>query len=169
MKKICFLSSLIFALLLPQAWSAEPEALVVQGPAGTNQLTYQQVEDGKLLVSVTDAQDSPMMGLTAKDFIIRQGVRSAKITGVEPLATNKDVGLNIVMVVDNSASMRERKAIEPLLEALEALYQIIRPIDNLALVVFDDGTSWRWTGNSCMHKFYSPRMSVSCAHRSKSV
>ena len=54
------------------------------------------------------------------------------------MATSKEVGLNIVLVVDNSASMRKRKAIWPLLEALESFYQFVRPIDNISIVVYDD-------------------------------
>ena len=138
MKKIAIFSLMILSLMLQQAWSAEPEPLTVQGPANTRKLTYQEVEPGKLMVSVTDEQDKPIMGLSTKDFLIHQGNRSAKITMVEPLATSKDVGLNIVLVVDNSLSMRDRKAVEPLLKALEAIYGIIRPIDSISMVVYDD-------------------------------
>jgi outer membrane protein OmpA-like peptidoglycan-associated protein/Mg-chelatase subunit ChlD len=138
MKKLSLLFFLAFLLIFQQAWSAEPDPLVLQGPAGAQRLTYQQIEQGKLMVSATDAQDNPIMGLTAQDFSIHQGNRSAKITLVEPLATSKDVGLNIVVVVDNSASMRDRKAIQPLMDALDALYGVIRPIDKICMVVYDD-------------------------------
>ena len=62
------------------------------------------------------------------------------------MATSKDVGLNIVLVVDNSVSMRDRKAVEPLLEALDAIYGIIRPIDNISIVVYDDKQSIQVNG-----------------------
>ena len=143
MKKICFFSFVFLILFFQPAWSAEPEPepLMVQGPAIAQRLTFQQIEEGKLLVSVTDGQDNPIKGLSANDFAIHQGIKSAKVTLVEPLATSKDVGLNIVLVVDNSISMRDRKAIEPLLQALEAIYGIIRPIDNISIVVYDDKQS----------------------------
>jgi outer membrane protein OmpA-like peptidoglycan-associated protein/Mg-chelatase subunit ChlD len=129
---------MLFTFIIPNTWTASAETFTVDGPASAHRLTFQEIEAGKLLISVTDAGDNPLMGLTTKDFTIRGGVRTAKIVSVDPLATSKDVGLNIVLVVDNSASMRERKAVEPLLEALEALYGIIRPIDKLSIVVYDD-------------------------------
>jgi outer membrane protein OmpA-like peptidoglycan-associated protein len=132
---------MMVALVFQAAGSAQTEPLVVQGPAGARQLTFQAVEAGQVLVSVTDGQDNPIMGLSTEDFSIHQGIKSAKVTRVEPLATSKDVALNIVLVVDNSISMRDRKAIEPLLEALEAIYGIIRPIDSLSVVVYDDRTT----------------------------
>lgn len=138
MKKIFYASIGILALVFQQAWCAEPEPLTVQGPATARHLTFQQMADNKLLVSMVDKQGNPVMGLGIDDFQIRQGIKSAKVTQVEPLAINKDVGLNIVLVVDNSSSMRKRKAIDPLLEALEAIYEMLRPIDNMAVVVYDD-------------------------------
>jgi len=138
MKTIFYACIGILVLAFQQAWCAEPEPLTVQGPAMAEHLTFQQMEEGKLLVSMADKQGNPVMGLGIDDFQIRQGIKSAKVTQVEPLAINKDIGLNIVLVVDNSASMRTRKAIDPLLEALEAIYEMIRPIDNLAVVVYDD-------------------------------
>ena len=138
MKKIFYSSVMILALVLPHAWCAEPEPLTVQGPPTAAHLAFQETVDGQLLVSVADKQGNAMMGLGVDDFHIRQGIKTAKVTQVEPLATSKDVGRNIVLVVDNSLSMRERNAIDPLLEALEALYQMIRPIDRMAVVVYDD-------------------------------
>jgi outer membrane protein OmpA-like peptidoglycan-associated protein len=46
--------------------------------------------------------------------------------------------LNIVFVVDNSFSMKERRAVEPLLTAMDEFFKTVRPIDNIHLVVFDD-------------------------------
>ena len=44
--------------------------------------------------------------------------------------------LNIVLVVDNSYSMKERKAIKPLLAALDEFFNSLRPIDNVSIVTF---------------------------------
>ena len=40
-------------LSIGAAWADQPEAFSVQGPANTHQLTYQEIEEGKLLISVT--------------------------------------------------------------------------------------------------------------------
>ena len=138
MRKIQFMTLVLSFCLLQTVWADHHETFTVKGPADAQRLSFQEIEDGKLLVSVTDKAQKPIMGLMIKDFNIMKGNKTAKVIDVEPLATSKDVGLNIVVVVDNSKSMRVRKAIDPLLEALEALYQIIRPIDKIAVVVYDD-------------------------------
>ncbi len=141
MRKSYLTTLLLLTCLIHIAWADQPEAFSVQGPATARRLTFQEIEEGKLLVSVTDKEEKPIIGLTLNDFSILKGQRTAKVVNVEPLATSKDVGLNIVLVVDNSLSMKERDAVQPLLEALEAFYQIIRPIDTIAVVVFDDNKS----------------------------
>lgn len=125
---------------LKAAPAAEPQppALDLAGPETAGQVVYQTMEDGRLLVSVTDRNEAPIMGLTATDFSLRQGTKSARILSVEPLATSKEVPLNIVLVVDNSKSMKHRKAIEPLRAALNAFYEMLRPIDQITAVVFDE-------------------------------
>ena len=115
-----------------------PPALNLLGPETAAQVVFQTMEDGRLLVSVTDRDEVPIKGLTAKDFSLRLGTKSAKIVSVEPLATSKEVPLNIVLVVDNSKSMRIRQAIEPLRSALNAFYKMLRPIDQVTAVIFDE-------------------------------
>ncbi|MBW2285820.1 MAG: OmpA family protein, partial [Deltaproteobacteria bacterium] len=44
---------------------------------------------------------------------------------------------NIVLVLDNSYSMKKRNAVRPLLNAIEEFLKIVRPIDNIQVVVFD--------------------------------
>jgi len=138
MRNIYLATLLLITCVIQSAWAAPEKNISIEGPANTHRLVYQEIEEGKLLVSVTDKDEKPLMGLTPADFNIREGQRTAKIVSVESLATSKDVGLNIVLVVDNSVSMRDRKAVQPLLEALEAFYEIVRPIDNIAVVVYDD-------------------------------
>ena len=50
-------------------------------------------------------------------FKSKKDPKSSKILSVAALAGSEDLGLNIVLVVDNSFSMKERKAVEPLLAA----------------------------------------------------
>ncbi|MGD9249500.1 MAG: OmpA family protein [Desulfobacteraceae bacterium] len=140
MRKISMTTLLLSLCLIMSTWAAEeePDIFSVKGPDNAQRLSFQQIEEGKMLVSVTDQQDRPIKGLTIEDFTILKGARKTKVVSVEPLETSKDVGLNIVLVVDNSASMRDRKAVKPLLEALESFYKIIRPIDDISIIVYDD-------------------------------
>jgi outer membrane protein OmpA-like peptidoglycan-associated protein len=112
--------------------------LELMGPALATKLSFQEVAAGKLVVSARNEADEPIMGLSPADFQLGKGDRQAKILSVEPLETDMDIPLNIVLVVDNSFSMKQRGAVEPLMEALEAFYKTVRPIDNVHTVVFDE-------------------------------
>ena len=94
------------------------------------------IDDGRALLSVSDAANNPMLGLTSSDFVVTEGRRTAKIISVQPIAESLEVPRNIVLVLDNSYSMRERDAIKPLLAGVDELLKIVRPIDRVQVVVF---------------------------------
>jgi len=136
MRHVCLILFLILSCSFQSAMAAGD--ISVQGPPLAHRLNFTEIENEKLLVSVVDANDEPLLGLTKDDFKIVKENRTAKVVDVMPLETSEEVGLNVVLVVDNSASMKQRKAIGPLLEALEAFFGTLRPIDNVAIVVYDD-------------------------------
>jgi len=136
MRKIILFSMILVMLGFYTVGQAQEE-LQVAGPENVSKLTFQALEENNLLVSVLDAEENPILGLMQKDFIIKKGPKTAKILSVEPLGESKQVGLNIVLVVDNSSSMQRRRAIQPLLSALEEFYSTVRSIDNVHAVVFD--------------------------------
>ncbi|MEE4262090.1 MAG: OmpA family protein [Desulfobacteraceae bacterium] len=102
------------------------------------QLSYNLIEEGKVLVSTMDAQGKPIRGLKPEDFTVGRGIQKATILSAESLESVKDIPLNMVLVIDNSFSMKERQAVEPLLLALDEFLKTIRPLDNIYLVVYDD-------------------------------
>jgi outer membrane protein OmpA-like peptidoglycan-associated protein len=138
MKKT-FLTSLILVLSMmnySNGIAAEDIKVVVRGhKAGLN---YRQLDDGKLLVSVLDSNEEPIRGLTPEDFMVGSGIQRAEIISAAPLETTEEIALNVVLVVDNSFSMKERHAVTPLLSAMDEFFKTVRPIDNIHLVVFDD-------------------------------
>lgn len=134
-KKIAFLLAAISLLAAGFGLAADP--IEVLTPAFQGKVVFQVIDDKSLLVSVKDAQNNALRGLKAEDFLVRGANRKARILSVEPLEGSEFVPLNIVLVVDNSASMKERQAIEPLLSALEEFFKTLRPIDNVSIVVFD--------------------------------
>jgi len=101
-------------------------------------LSFQVVDEGKLLVSVLDGNEEPIRGLTGADFMVGSGIQKAEILSAAPLETTEAVPLNIVLVVDNSFSMKERHAVQPLITAMDEFFKTVRPIDNIHLVVFDE-------------------------------
>jgi outer membrane protein OmpA-like peptidoglycan-associated protein len=138
MKKI-LLSALvlIFAVVnFNTGFAADDIKVVVRDQKAT--LSYQMIDEGKLLVSALDAGENPIRGLTAEDFSVGSGIQKAEILSAAPLETTEEVALNIVFVVDNSFSMKERRAVKPLLTAMDEFFKTVRPIDNIHLVVFDD-------------------------------
>ena len=139
---LSFLLSLAFILgvfNLAIGFAAEDIKVVVQGHQA--KLNYQVVDEGKLLVSVLDAKEEPIRGLTVNDFKVGRGIHRADILSAAPLETTEEIALNIVFVVDNSFSMKERHAIKPLLTAMDEFFKTVRPIDNIHLVVFDNDPS----------------------------
>ncbi len=106
-------------------------------PGHDAKITFQEIDVNKILVSALDAQENPIKGLRPNDFKIEKGGIKANLTAVEVLKTREDVGINYVLMVDNSLSMKKRKAVEPLLSALDEFLKIIRPIDRVEAVVFD--------------------------------
>lgn len=95
------------------------------------------IDEGRILVSATDFNNNPIKGLKAEDFIVKQGNKRARVITAETLETKREVGLNIVLVVDNSFSMKERNAVKSLLSALDEFLKIIRPIDRIEVITFD--------------------------------
>ena len=85
-----------------------------------------------------DPAGNPILGLQPKDFVLGQGIRKARILSAEPMASTKALPVNLVLVIDNSFSMYERQAIQPLLAALDELLKDVRPIDTIHAVVFSD-------------------------------
>ena len=125
-------------LIVSQAFATEKKDLEISvtNPGARVQVD-RMVEEGKLVVSVEDAEEHPLLGLSLKDFVIRQNGRQADVISVAPFSEEFDVPLNIILVLDNSDSMQKRNAVEPLKAAAEELLKIFRPIDRVWLVVFD--------------------------------
>ena len=151
-KKISFLLVAVSLLVAPNCLAAEP--LEVLTPALKGKLAFQVIDEKSLLVSVKDAKNNPVRGLTSDDFVLQSGNKKARILSVEPLESSKSVPLNIVLVVDNSASMKERRAIKPLLTALDEFFKTLRPIDNISIVVFDKKETMQVKGYNLNIKTY---------------
>jgi outer membrane protein OmpA-like peptidoglycan-associated protein len=96
------------------------------------------ISDGRVLVDVTDVGEKPLLGLQVNDFSVTQSGRMAKVISVQPISESMDVPRHIVLVLDNSFSMYERKAIKALLAGVGELLKTVRPIDDVQMVVFDN-------------------------------
>ncbi len=131
-------NTLLFAgmLLLYGISCLAAESIEVITPGHKAKLTHQVINETSLLVSVKDAQNNPIKGLKPEDFVVKSGKREAQIQSIESLETSEFIPLNIVLVVDNSYSMKQRHAIKPLLSALDKFFETLRPIDNVTVVVF---------------------------------
>jgi outer membrane protein OmpA-like peptidoglycan-associated protein len=150
MKKItfCVIFILILGFYFSNCFAAEDLQVLMRDVKGN--LTYQASGENKVIVSALDGENNPIRGLTPKHFLIEQNGKKARIVSVEPLEAIEKVSLNIVLVVDNSLSMKRRGAAEPLLSALEELFKIVRPIDNIHMVVFDDNRDLK-VGERMLH------------------
>ncbi len=115
-------------------------------PALTAQVSFRPFSENQLQVRVLDQQGEPIAGLGVADFVIKRDGKTARTLSVTSLLTEKSVGLDIVVVVDNSSSMKQRKAIEPLVAALDTLLEKVRPIDQVTMIVFDENNRIRIGG-----------------------
>jgi outer membrane protein OmpA-like peptidoglycan-associated protein len=141
MKKIVSILCLLLAVFSWVGVGLALDTLDVQALRPKAKLSFQPLDQGKLLVSVQDKDGEAILGLKKEDFSIKQGPKIAKILSVEDVQEQRNIGLNIVLVVDNSYSMEQRKAVEPLLTAMNSFFSLIRPIDNVHVVTFvDPGT-----------------------------
>jgi outer membrane protein OmpA-like peptidoglycan-associated protein len=113
----------------------------ITGPSNTKSLLVHSSDEDSALISVLDADNNPIQGLQKDDFSILKGNRATKILSATPLSITEQVPLNVVLVVDNSSSMKTRNAVTPLLNALEEFYKTVRPVDNIHAVVFDDANT----------------------------
>ncbi len=97
-----------------------------------------ELDDTSVLLSVRDTDKNPMFGLGSRDFAVTSGAKTGRITAVEPESESLDVPRNIVLVLDNSDSMRQRHAVAPLLAGVDEVLKIVRPIDRVQVVVFSN-------------------------------
>ncbi len=133
-----------FPLAIASIAGADELKIIVQDKDAT--ATYQDLEENKVLLSVKDSKGNPIKGLLPKDLQIMSGLKKARVISVEPLEINKEVPLNLFMVLDNSYSMKQRQAVEPLLQALKEFFGLLRPIDDVYLIIFSNKSEMALSG-----------------------
>jgi len=135
-----WIGALTLALLMgSQALAAADAELQIKALKPGAVVTVDRVlADGKVMISVADAQKKPILGLGSADFTFTQAGRTANIVSVQPFEQDVDIPRHLVLVLDNSFSMQERNAVKPLLAGVDELLKLVRPIDQVAVVVFHD-------------------------------
>lgn len=128
--------------------AGESDLKVSVATSGATVMIDHVIKDGRALVSVVDARKEPLLGLKAGDFSVTQSGRKGNVTSVQPLSENQDIPRHIVLVLDNSFSMYERKAIKALLAGVEELLKTVRPIDDVQIVVFDNNKTVNMGGRA---------------------
>jgi outer membrane protein OmpA-like peptidoglycan-associated protein len=155
MKKIAVRFSMLCAVLLMslsflgQTFAVDvPQLQIKASKPGATVTVERVINDGKVLLSVSDAANNPILGLTSNDFVVTEGGRTATITLVQAIEESLEVPRNIVLILDNSYSMRERDAIKPLLAGVDELLKIVRPIDQVQIVVFTEDETMNMGGRN---------------------
>ncbi len=131
---------ILFVLLasVPAFGSDNTDLQVRTLKPGAKVVVDRMLGDDKAVVSVVDAGEKPVFGLGAGDFSVTQSGRTGDIVSVQPLSESMDVPRHIVLVLDNSYSMKERNAVRALLAGVDELLKIVRPIDQVDMVVFEN-------------------------------
>ena len=114
-----------------------PSGLQIRTTRPDARVTFERsLADGKALVSVANAKQEPVLGLTVGDFAVARPDAAAKVIAVEPITQSIEVPRHVVLVLDNSYSMVERRAITTMLAEVGEVLKAIRPIDDVHMVVF---------------------------------
>jgi outer membrane protein OmpA-like peptidoglycan-associated protein len=151
MKRVTFFTLfgfLLFCLVPGLSPCLAIETLEVKTPGIAASITHQILDNNMVVVSVTDDQGDPITGLGVQDFVVESGDSTANIISVEGFQSSAKVGLNLFLVLDNSASMKHRNAVAPLLSALEKLLGVIRPIDTVQVILFDSKGTYNLNGRN---------------------
>jgi len=130
--------------------AANGELTIGTTKAGVTVTLDRVISEGRALTSVTDTAKQPVFGLGIQDFTVSQGDMKGKVVSVQSVAEVQDVPVNIVMVLDNSFSMEERNAIKELLTGIDKVLKVVRPIDQVHMVVFDNKLTTK-VGNRNLH------------------
>ena len=134
--------------------AATGELTIGTTKAGATLTVDRIIKDGMALVSVDDAAKQPLLGLGIEDFTVSKGDTKGKVVSVQSIAEIEEVPLHIVMVLDNSSSMEQRHAVKALLAGVDKLLQIIRPIDDVQMVVFDQRNTVKMGGRTLKVKTF---------------
>jgi hypothetical protein len=130
---------LMLLLLALTVNAAEQAPLQVQTTKEGAKVEIEVVNEGKAIVSVMDKEENPVLGLKAADFtILRSTGRKANIISAQALSETQEMPRHIVLVLDNSYSMKQRNAIGALLAGVGELVKIIRPIDEVQIITFSE-------------------------------
>ena len=110
-------------MLLLQLGTAEP---VFRAEAVDAHMDVRVTRDGK-----------PVVGLTASDFVVIEGTREYRVTGIAA----QEQPLDVLLVLDMSRSMQQW--IELLAEYAESALALMRPSDRVAVATFADDYNLR--------------------------
>lgn len=136
-RKFCFM--MLALVTCGTAYAVAPGDLSIgTTKAGVTVTLDRVITVGKALVSVDDKTNQPVLGLGIEDFTVSQGGKQGRVASVQSVGEVQDVPVSIVLVLDNSFSMEERNAIKPLLAGVDKVLKVVRPVDQVHLVVFNN-------------------------------
>jgi len=141
---------LLFALMTcGVAFADGPPGLQIRSVRPDTTATIERsLAEGKALVNVVDAKKEPVPGLATGDFAVSRAGEPGKIVSVEPVSQTVDVPRHVVLVVDDSYSMDERKLVGKMLAEVGAVLKTLRPIDDAQVVVYRDGKTVKMGGRA---------------------
>ncbi|MDZ7291502.1 MAG: OmpA family protein [candidate division KSB1 bacterium] len=131
---------LFLAGFVPSVVFAQDNLLISINPqkARHPEITYEQLDPGKLKVVVTDS-GVPVGGLELNDFHIRSELSEYEIKSVQPLLQTENAKVSLILCIDNSFSMQEHLGI--LKATLEELLASLGPSVKIASVFFQENFS----------------------------
>lgn len=136
---------ILFGMLL-LAWGFYPQnlkanedslkVLVIDTPIKVSKIRYIERDQSTLLLRVMDESGQAFRELETANVTISRGEEQAKIDEVTSLQTLERTNLNLVLALDNSASMN--RSSNALLQSVNLLLTTLRNRCQVSLIFFDD-------------------------------
>jgi VWFA-related protein len=101
-----------------------------------NQINIERFPEIRIYLTAADERGTPLKGLTASNFSVKEDGTIAQVTGVFPLEQG-DEPIAVVLAIDRSGSMKST----PIRDARRAAVNFVgemRAIDRVGVVSFDD-------------------------------
>lgn len=131
------LAIIILVLWIGRSWAQQPSTPTPQKPAQPSEpATTLKVNVNlvNVFVTVTDAQGSPVAGLTKENFILEEDGSVQKIAVFDKQSA---VPLSIALAIDTSLSTRRDLPLEQV-SAKHFAHAILRPVDALSVYAFSE-------------------------------
>ncbi|MBN2088013.1 OmpA family protein [candidate division KSB1 bacterium] len=136
----CFVLIIMFIIhFSPDRLNAETDSLrvrIVNTPQPVGSMRFVERDSSNFIVRVMDESGEAFPELTTNQVQVSRGDKSAKIVKVVPLSASVETNLNVLLALDNSASMDQ--STKELLKSVQLLINSLKNRSQIGLQFFSE-------------------------------